>query len=92
MSSFVGTGSPELLFQALRERYDATGHPQNLKLWVVAPAGDGKGRGFGQLAVRGLVGEMVYGWVGLSPEFMPLIRDCHIQAWNLPLGVSEAPP
>eukprot|EP00884_Botryococcus_braunii_P016506 jgi/Botrbrau1/3539/Bobra.341_2s0065.1 len=87
VSSFVGTGCPEALLEALRERFEKTGHPRGLRLWVVAPAGDGKGRGFGRLAAKGLVSQLVYAWIGLSPEFMPLIQSGEIQGWNLPLGV-----
>jgi propionate CoA-transferase len=91
VSGCVGTGCPELLIEALRERFDATGHPRNLRVWVMAPAGDGKGRGFGRLAVKGLVSELVYSLLVMAAEFLPLIWDCHIQAWNLPGGISEGP-
>jgi acyl CoA:acetate/3-ketoacid CoA transferase len=48
--------------------------------------GNGKGRGMGVLAKEGLVTSMVYAWLGVCPEFLPLIRDSKIEAWNLPFG------
>ena len=36
---------PELLVNAVRERFDDSGHPRSLHLLQVASVGDGKGRG-----------------------------------------------
>lgn len=45
VGGFVGCGMPELLVNAVRERFDSTGHPRGLHLLQVATVGDGKGRG-----------------------------------------------
>ncbi|KAK9806022.1 hypothetical protein WJX73_006283 [Symbiochloris irregularis] len=87
VAGFVGTGLPEALVNAVRARFDASGHPCNLHLYAVAAVGDGKGRGMCKLAVEGLVTKFTYGWAGLSPAYAKLIQQGKIAAWNLPLGV-----
>ena len=66
MSGFVGSGHPELLVNALRERFDRTGHPKNIHLYAVAAVGDGKGRGLGRLAVKGLVTQYTFAWYAVA--------------------------
>ena len=55
VSGFVGSSSPELLLNAVRQRFDASGHPRELGIVVVASAGNNKGRGADVLAAEGLV-------------------------------------
>jgi hypothetical protein len=62
VNGFVGSGHPELLVNALRDRFNASGHPQRLHLYTVAAVGDGKGRGLGRLAVKGLVTHYTFAW------------------------------
>lgn len=45
VAGFVGTGLPEALVNAVRQRFDASAHPCDLHLYAVAAVGDGKGRG-----------------------------------------------
>lgn len=59
---FYCAGHPELLVNAVRDRFDETGHPRNLHLYNVAAVGDGKGRGLGRLAVKGLVTSYTFAW------------------------------
>ena len=68
VSGFVGSGHPELLVNALRECFDRTGHPRNLHLFTVAAVGDGKGRGLGRLAVKGLVTQYTFAWCAIAAE------------------------
>ncbi len=56
------TGHPELLVNAVRERFEHCGQPRNLHLFNVAAVGDGKGRGLGKLAVKGLVTRYTFAW------------------------------
>ncbi|KAI3425234.1 hypothetical protein D9Q98_009002 [Chlorella vulgaris] len=86
-AGFVGTSCPELLLNAVRERFEATGHPQNLGVIFAASAGNSKGRGCDQLAAQGLVNRLIYGWTGTAPGFLKLVLANQVQAWNLPLGV-----
>ncbi|KAK9909800.1 hypothetical protein WJX75_007599 [Coccomyxa subellipsoidea] len=87
ISGFVGSGHPELLVNAVRERFEQCGQPRNLHVFNVAAVGDGKGRGLGKLATKGLVTRYTFAWSGLSQEFLQLAKEGAITAWNLPLGV-----
>ncbi|KAK9817065.1 hypothetical protein WJX72_009007 [[Myrmecia] bisecta] len=87
VGGFVGCGCPELLLQAVRQRFDASGQPRNMHLFNVATGGDGKGRGLDVLAAPGLVASLTYAWAGMSPKLLSLVRDHRLPAWNLPLGV-----
>lgn len=91
VGGFVGTGYPEYLVDAIRQRFDKTGHPRQLKLFMVALVGDGKGRGMDALAVDSLVDSLVFAWTGLSPKYLELIKQNKVLGWNLPLGVSKNP-
>ena len=46
-TGFNGFGCPEDIIMSQAERYDQTGHPQELKLVKCTSQGDGKGRGCG---------------------------------------------
>ncbi|GAB4815940.1 hypothetical protein N2152v2_002986 [Parachlorella kessleri] len=89
VSGFVGSSSPELLLNAVRRRFDTTGHPRELGVVVVASAGNNKGRGADVLAAEGLVTRMIYGWTGSCPGYLKLIKENKMQAWNIPLGVAS---
>ena len=47
---------------AIRERFEHCGQPRNLHLFNVAAVGDGKGRGLGKLATKGLVTRYTFAW------------------------------
>ncbi|PSC74812.1 transferase [Micractinium conductrix] len=86
-AGFVGTGCPELLLNAVRERFDACGAPSRLGLIFAASVGNSKGRGADQLSAEGLVDRLIYGWTGTAPGFLKLVRENKVQAWNIPLGI-----
>lgn len=87
VAGFVGCSCPDLLLEALRARFDATGLPRDLTLLYVASASDGKGRGVDRLSADGLVSKLLYAWTGNAPGFVKLVQQNKVQAWNLPLGV-----
>jgi hypothetical protein len=55
VAGFVGSSAPELVLNAVRSRFDRTGHPRRLGVVMVASVGNSKGRGADVLAVEGLV-------------------------------------
>lgn len=86
-AGFVGSSPPHALLKALRDRFDATASPRNLGLMFIASVGNSKGVGTDLLAVDGLVGYVLYGWIGSCPALGRMISENKIPAHNLPLGV-----
>lgn len=85
-SGFVGCGTPDLLLEALAERYRETGSPNGLGLVFAAGQGDGKTRGLNRLAEDGLLARVIGGHWGLIPAVARLALEDRIEAWNLPQG------
>lgn len=84
---FGSCGHPDALTQALRERFLATGYPQNLTYLFAAGPGDKAGKGLDAIAVPGLVQRAIGGFWGLSPALANLARNGAIEAHNWPQGV-----
>lgn len=87
MAGFVGSSPPHALLKALRDRFDATASPRNLGLMFIASVGNSKGVGTDLLAVEGLVGYVLYGWIGSCPALARMVMENKVAAHNLPLGV-----
>ena len=84
---FVGTGSPDLLFKALAERFRATGSPRGLTYTFPAAPGDGAEAGVNLISLEGLVRRAVFGHIGMVPRLQRLIVENKAEGYNLPLGV-----
>ena len=84
---FVGTGSPDLLFKALAERFRATGSPRGLTYTFPAAPGDGAEAGINLISLDGLVKRAVFGHIGMVPRLQRLIVENKTEGYNLPLGV-----
>lgn len=87
LAGFVGCSCPESVLDALRARYDATSSPRGLCLMWGISSGDKKQRGFGVLAREGLLKRVIYAWTASAPQFVPLVKDGKVEAYNLPLGI-----
>ncbi|KAL6771680.1 hypothetical protein ACKKBG_A27390 [Auxenochlorella protothecoides x Auxenochlorella symbiontica] len=87
VAGFVGSGPPDSLFKALRQRYDSTSTPRNLSIIFLASVGNSKGAGLDVLATEGLVEAVTYGWIGSCPKLGRMVLENKIRAHNLPLGV-----
>eukprot|EP00887_Chlorella_sp_A99_P000146 scaffold16.g146.t1 len=73
VAGFVGTSCPEVLLNAVRRRFDTSGHPLRLGLIYAASVGNSKGRGLDVLATEGLVDRLIYGWSGSCPGLLRLV-------------------
>lgn len=84
---FIGTGSPDLLFKALAERFRSTGSPHNLTYTFPAAPGDGNDAGVNLISLEGLVKRVIFGHIGMVPKLQKLIVENLVEGYNLPLGV-----
>ncbi len=84
---FIGTGSPDLLFKALAERFRTTGSPRGLTYTFPAAPGDGNDAGINLISLEGLVRRVVFGHIGMVPRLQRLIVENKVEGYNLPLGV-----
>jgi propionate CoA-transferase len=87
VSGFIGTGTPDVLINALEERFARSGGPTGLTLVFAAGPGDGKNRGINRLANAKLVRRAIGGHWSLVPKLAELAVGGAIEAYNLPLGV-----
>ncbi len=90
-AGFGLSGWPEEIAEAVRKRFDETGHPRNLTHTHAAGLGNwGKGpkgeRGECIWAVDGLMTKFIGSHAGSSPTVIKQIAENKIMAWNLPLG------
>ena len=96
-AGFVGTSCPELLVNALRQRFDATGSPRRLGLIFAASAGNSDKRGAAPAAAVGDSGASCCHWRSmlcmsaallptsppLAPDpLLPLLLLLLLQAWS----------
>lgn len=82
-----GIVDPEVLIQALRDRYVETGEPRNLTLWHSTGLGDRDSRGMSPLAQKGLVKRAIGGHWGQSPRLAEMAERNEIEAYNFPQGI-----
>lgn len=90
-ASFGLAGWPEEIAIAVSNRFDETGHPQNITHVHAAGIGNwGKGpkgeRGECVWAKDGLLTKFIGSHAGSSPTLINKIVENKIMAWNLPLG------
>lgn len=86
VSGHAGFGTPDGLFKALRDRYNATHHPQALTLVKLASTGDKGVRGGSRLAADGLIDTLITSHVGLEPALVTYIQENKCLTYTLPAG------
>ncbi len=86
-SGFVGTGVPDEVLSAIKQRFLDTGAPRDLTLFFAAGQGDGKTRGLNHLGQKGLLHQVIGGHWGLIPKVAEMAVAGQIKGWNLPQGV-----
>ena len=84
---FVGTGVPDELLNALKDRFLKENTPNNLTLLFSAGPGDGDVRGINLLAFPKLLKRVVGGHFGLIPRISELALNDEIAAYNIPQGI-----
>ncbi|MDR3176439.1 MAG: hypothetical protein LBU06_07915 [Desulfovibrio sp.] len=89
VGGFVGSGVPEELLIALKERRLASGAPGGLTLFHTAAVGDGKTRGCNHLAQEGLIKKLYCAHIGLEPGLNKLTVDNKIASYMVPQGVTS---
>ena len=82
-----GIVDPEVLINALSQRYEETGEPKDLTLWHAAGLGDRNDRGMSPLAKKGLVKRVIGGHWGQSPRLAEMAERNEIEAYNFPQGI-----
>ncbi len=94
VSSSSGLGCPDLMLKAIGERFEATGHPQNITTLHPIAAGDMSGiKGVDHIARKGLLARIIGGSYpsGPSSSEPPLIWQMvtgnEIPAYNIPSGI-----
>ena len=94
VSSSSALGCPDLVLQALGERFDAEGHPRNLTTLHPIAAGDMYGvKGVDHIAKDGLLKRILGGSYpsGSSnlpmPEIWKMIVENRVLAYNVPSGI-----
>ncbi|UXI04481.1 CoA-transferase [Photobacterium sp. TY1-4] len=80
-------GHPDLLTEALSERFAREQQPKGLTLLFASGAGDKQGKGLDKLAHPGLVKRAIGGFWGFCPALTRLGRAGEIDAHNWPMGV-----
>jgi len=87
---FIRSMAPELLINALEERFLETGHPRDLTLIHSASASEhhvGGNAGINRLAHDGLVKLAFSGFYGHNDKYKEMIKEGKIEAYNFPLGL-----
>ncbi len=84
---FGSCGHPDLLTEALAERFGRTALPVGLTLIFAAGQGDKGTRGINQLAIKGLLKKVIGGYWALTPALGKMALRGEIEAHNWPQGV-----
>ncbi len=87
LNSFVGTGNPEAIHDAITESFRKTGHPRDLTL--ISSAGFGlfaPDRSAEPYIREGAVKKIICGHYGAMPSTKRLVLEDRFEAYNLPLG------
>ncbi|KQV38096.1 MULTISPECIES: acyl CoA:acetate/3-ketoacid CoA transferase [unclassified Rhizobium] len=94
VSSSSGLGCPDLMLKAIGERFDATGHPQNITTLHPIAAGDMSGiKGVDYIAKKGLLARIIGGSYPSGPSssepplIWQMIGNDEIPAYNVPSGI-----
>jgi acyl CoA:acetate/3-ketoacid CoA transferase len=94
VSSSSSLGCPDLVLQAIGERFDAEGHPRDLTTLHPIAAGDMYGvKGMDHIARDGLLARVLAGSYPSGPSSLPMpeiwkmIVEDRIAAYNVPSGI-----
>ncbi|ENT67984.1 MAG TPA: acyl CoA:acetate/3-ketoacid CoA transferase [Brucella melitensis] len=94
VSSSSGLGCPDMMLKAIGERFDETGHPQNITTLRPIAAGDMSGiRGVDYIAKKGLLKKILAGSYPSGPSsaepplIWQMITNNEIPAYNIPSGI-----
>ncbi|UWF66458.1 MULTISPECIES: acyl CoA:acetate/3-ketoacid CoA transferase [unclassified Brucella] len=94
VSSSSGLGCPDMMLKAIGERFDETGHPQNITTLHPIAAGDMSGiKGVDYIAKKGLLKKILAGSYPSGPSsaepplIWQMITNNEIPAYNIPSGI-----
>lgn len=88
VNAFLALNNPEALHEALAEKIEKTGHPNNLQMYCTSGFGCWDENKFGDRLVKsGGVKSLVLGHIASMPAAMRMIAENKIEAYNLPLGI-----
>ena len=87
IGGFLGIGSAEEIFLAIRDRYLNEGHPRDITMVHTGGVGDGDSAGANVLAQKGLVKRMIGGHFARMPKLGAMIEQEIIEGYNIPQGI-----
>lgn len=88
INSFLILNNPEMLHLALAEKFESTGHPNNLELFCAAGFGGWDEKLYADRYIKaGAVRCVIAGHFKSMPAAIEMARKEKIEAYNLPLGV-----
>lgn len=87
IDGFVTTGVPDVILEAIHDRFAAEAHPRDLSLYFCAGLGDGTKGGLNWLTAEGLVRRAIGGHWSESKALGEAAMEGRIEGYNLPLGV-----
>jgi propionate CoA-transferase len=88
VNAFLSLNNPEMLHLSLAERFEKTGHPNNLTLFCAAALGGWDEDLFADRYIKdGAVVKTILGHYGSMPAAMRMAKEKKIEAYNMPLGV-----
>lgn len=82
-----GVLEPNVLIEALAQRFLATGHPRDVTILHCTGIGDRKEGGLGRLAHTGLIRRIIGGNYAMSPPIGEMVLNNQVEAYNFPQGV-----
>jgi len=81
-----GMGEPDMLLEALENRFLESGHPRDLTIIHSLGFGDGKNKGLNRFAHKGMLRRTIGAHFSWGPKLQEMIKENLVEAYCLPAG------